>query len=190
MNHPRLIYCRRKVSALRKVRAQRLFVTGFVLTVNLSAMAGTIPLPRERPELIPGDRQLKAGSDAEPSPCQLRLADLAVFRRSPSITGPGECTASDVVTVNEVLLADEHRVVFSPSVTLRCPMAEAVAHWIRDDVAPTIATLGTSLRGIETLDCLTAAGVTGSVALGSASMAGPTPSMFASSNLQMVQPSS
>jgi hypothetical protein len=104
LGESRLVYGRRKVSALRKVRAQLLFVTAFVLTVNLSAMAETIPLPRERPELIPGDRQLKAGTDAEPSPCQLRLADLAAFKRSPSITGPGECTASDVVTVDAVLL--------------------------------------------------------------------------------------
>src|SRR5450759_4469011 len=104
LGESRLVYGRRKVSALRKVRAQLLFVTAFVLTVNLSAMAETIPLPRERPELIPGDRQLKAGTDAEPSPCQLRLADLAAFKRSPSITGPGECTARDVVTVDAVLL--------------------------------------------------------------------------------------
>jgi hypothetical protein len=31
-------------------------------------------------------------------------------------------------------------------------MAEAVTHWIRDDVAPTIAALGKSLRGVETVD--------------------------------------
>jgi hypothetical protein len=31
-------------------------------------------------------------------------------------------------------------------------MAEAVTHWIRDDVAPTIAAQGKSLRGVETLD--------------------------------------
>ena len=31
-------------------------------------------------------------------------------------------------------------------------MAEAVTRWVRDDVAPTIATLGKSLRGVETLN--------------------------------------
>ena len=91
----RLMYGRRKVSVLRKLRAKLFFVTAFVLTASLAVMAETIPLPRERPELIPGDRQLKAGSDAEPSPCQLRLAELAAFKPSPPITGPGECTASD-----------------------------------------------------------------------------------------------
>ena len=70
----------------------------------------------------------------------------------PPITGPGECTATDVVNVNAVVLPDNHRVVFSPVVTLQCSMAEVVAHWIRDDVAPTLDALGKSLRGVETLE--------------------------------------
>ena len=70
----------------------------------------------------------------------------------PSITGPGDCTATDVVALDAVLLADRHRITLSPAATLRCPMAEAVTHWIRDDVAPAIATLGKSLRGVETVD--------------------------------------
>ncbi len=63
-----------------------------------------------------------------------------------------------------MFLPDEHRVVFSPSVTLRCLMAEAVTHWVRDDVAPIIATLGTLLRGLETVDsfqCRGRNGITG-----------------------------
>ena len=59
---------------------------------------------------------------------------------------------------------DDHRVVFSPVVTLRCSMAEVVAHWIRDDVAPTLDALGMSLRGVETLEsfgCRTFNGISG-----------------------------
>ena len=56
------------------------------------------------------------------------------------------------VNVNAVLLPDNHRVVFSPVVTLQCSMAEVVAHWIRDDVAPALDTLGMLLRGVETLE--------------------------------------
>jgi hypothetical protein len=77
---------------------------------------------------------------------------MAAFKPLPSITGPGECTATDVVELDVVFVADRHRIVLSPAATLRCPMAEAVTHWIRDDVAPTIAALGKSLRGVETLD--------------------------------------
>ena len=94
----------------------------------------------------------------------MRLAELASFKLSPAITGPGECTATDVVTVDAVLLPGKHRAVFSPPVTLRCPMAEAVAQWIANDVAPTIGALGTSLRSIETLDsfdCRPRNGITG-----------------------------
>jgi hypothetical protein len=86
------------------------------------------------------------------SPCRSRLAEIADFRPLPSITGPGDCTATDVVALDAVLLPDGHRIALSPVSTLRCPMAEAVTHWIRDDVAPTIAALGKSLRGVETLD--------------------------------------
>jgi hypothetical protein len=125
--------------------------------------ADTIPLPRERPEIVRDERSPVAKT-AAPSACELRLAELAVFKPSPPITGPGECMATDVVTVEAVLLPDKHRVVFSPPATLRCPMAEAVAQWITNDVAPTIAPLGASLRSIETLDsfdCRPRNGITG-----------------------------
>jgi hypothetical protein len=92
------------------------------------------------------------------------LAELAIFKPSPPITGPGECTATDVVKVDAVLLPDRQRVVFSPPATLRCPMADAVAQWISNDIAPAIAALGTSLRSVENLDsfdCRPRNGITG-----------------------------
>ena len=92
------------------------------------------------------------GAEATWSPCQSRLAEIAAFKPLPPITGPEECTATDVAALEVVLLADGHRIALSPAATLRCPMAEAVTHWIRDDVEPTIAALGKSLRGVETLD--------------------------------------
>jgi hypothetical protein len=112
-------------------------------------MAETIPLPRARPVGIPGDL---TGAETPVSPCRSRLAEIAVFKPLPSITGPGDCTATDVVALDAVILADGHRIALSPTATLRCPMAEAVTQWIRDDVAPTIAALNKSLRDVETLD--------------------------------------
>jgi hypothetical protein len=64
----------------------------------------------------------------------LQLSEIAEFKSMPPITDPGECAATDVVNVN---LPDNHRVVFSPVVTLQCSIAEVVARWVRDDVAPT-----------------------------------------------------
>ena len=153
---PRLIHGRRTVIDSRKIPAD-LFCISFFFYVSiflLSSMAAaeTIPLPRERPEIVAGKRSSSAKSDIAPSSCQLRLAELAVFNPLQPITGPGECTATDVVTVDALLLPDKRRVVFSPPATLRCPMAEAIAQWITKDVAPAIVSLGMSLRSIETLD--------------------------------------
>jgi Extensin-like protein C-terminus len=147
-----LSYARRSVTAHRNTSASLLCLTAFLLAASSVGTADTIPLPRERPAIDPVERSSKPEIDAAPSACQSRLAELAVFEPSPAINGPGECTATDVVKVDAVLLPDKQRVRFAPAVTLRCPMAEAVAQWITNDVAPTIAGLGTSLRSIESLD--------------------------------------
>ena len=129
----------------------------------LAAKSEIVPLPRERPPVLE-DHTSAPKIESERSPCQSQLSEIAEFKSMPPITGPGECTAADVVNVNAVVLPDNHRVVFSPVVTLQCSMAEVVAHWIRDDVAPTLDALGMSLRGVETLEsfgCRTFNGISG-----------------------------
>ena len=121
----------------------------FLLCTSVVATAEMIPLPRARPVGIPGDL---TSAETAVSPCRSRLDEIAVFKPLPSITGPGDCTATDVVALDAVVLADGHRIALSPTATLQCPMAEAVTQWIREDVAPTIAALGKSLRDVETLD--------------------------------------
>jgi hypothetical protein len=111
-----------------------------------------IPLPRARPIDVTVDQPSTPRTEAIVSPCQSRLAEVAAFAPLPPITGPGECTATDVVALNTVLLPDGRRVIFFPTATLRCPMAEAITQWVREDVAPAIAAFGKSLRGVETLD--------------------------------------
>src|SRR4029077_13434122 len=141
-------------SAIRLIYVKVLGVIAFLLATTVAAMAAMaemIPLPRAPPVDIPGDPST-IGAEAAVSPCRSRLAEIADFKPLPSITGPGDCTATDVVALDAVLLADRQRIALSPAATLRCPMAETVTHWIRDDVAPTIAGLGKSLRGVETLD--------------------------------------
>src|ERR1700730_13709771 len=132
-----LICARRTVAARWNMSASVLCLTTFLLAVSSVGTAGTIPVPRERPEVVSGEQS--------PTP-------ETAIAPSPPITGPGECAATDVVKVDAVLLPDKHRVALSPPVILRCPMAEAVAQWITSDVAPTIAAVGTPLRSIESLD--------------------------------------
>jgi hypothetical protein len=122
-----------------------------LMASDFAVKSETVPLPRERPPDLE-DQTSAPKSDSEQSSCQLQLSEIAEFNTMPPISGPGECTATDVVNVTAVRLPDNHRVMFSPVVTLQCSMAEAVAHWIRDDVAPTLDTLGMSLRGVETLE--------------------------------------
>ena len=150
----RAIIYRRKIPFLN-------FIYVFALLVSACSMAlAEIPLPRSRPTDIPGD-QSRQSPTTQSSQCQQQLAGLAEFKPIPPITGPGECVANDVVSLELVLLPDGHRVVLSRSVVLRCSMAETVAHWVRDDVAPIIATLGSSLRSIETLDSFVCRGRNG-----------------------------
>jgi hypothetical protein len=87
-----------------------------------------------------------------PSACQLRLAKLAVFKPLPALIGAGECGAVDAVIVDGVILPDRAKVVVSPPATLRCTMAEAVAIWVREDIAPAVLKLGAPLRGLDNFD--------------------------------------
>jgi hypothetical protein len=113
------------------------FVYGTVLLLAsaLAVKSESVPLPRARPP-VPEEQTSAPKIEFERSPCQLQLSEIAEFKSMPPITGPGECAATDVVNVN---LPDNHRVVFSAVVTLQCSIAEVVAHWVRDDVAPTKA---------------------------------------------------
>lgn len=133
----------------------------FALVVSACSMASAeIPLPRSRPADIPGDQSGQSPATRS-SRCQQQLAGLAEFKPMPPITGPGECVANDVVSLESVLLSDGHRVALLPSPVLRCSMAETVTDWVRDDVAPIIATLDTALRNVETLDSFVCRGRNG-----------------------------
>ena len=86
---------------------------------------------------------------AAPSACQLRLAKLAEFQPLPAIVGPGECGAVDAVLLQSVILPDQVKVAVAPPATLRCTMAEEVARWLREDVAPAALKFGAPLRGLD-----------------------------------------
>lgn len=88
---------------------------------------------------------------AAPSPCDLRLAQIAGARPLARLIAPGECGAPDAVLLDSVILADRSKVAIAPPATLRCEMAEAVAHWLREDVAPAAQKLGAPVRRLGNL---------------------------------------
>jgi hypothetical protein len=103
---------------------------------------GSLPAPTSTPE-----------APLIPSACQLRLSsDLAVIDPLPPIIGPGECGAVDVVRLDAIVLLDHTKVAVTPPATLRCGMAEAVVHWVREEVGPAVGQLRAPLRGLENYD--------------------------------------
>ena len=86
---------------------------------------------------------------AASSACLAGLSKLAEFQQLPPIVGPDECGAIDAVLLQSVILPDKTKVVVAPPATLRCTMAEEIARWLREDVAPAALKLGAPLRGLE-----------------------------------------
>src|SRR6185503_5583923 len=93
-----------------------------------------------------------ATAPAAPSECMLRLKDSAAFTPLPAISGPGECGGDDLVRLDAVLMPDRSRVALSPSATMRCTMAEAVVQFVRSEVGPAAAELGSPLASVTTAD--------------------------------------
>ena len=91
-------------------------------------------------------------SSSGPSACDIRLAEIASFVPRPAMIGPGECGAAEVVRLDSITLHDRSRVTLNPPPILRCSMAEALAHFVRDDVAPASAELGSPLSAIVNYD--------------------------------------
>jgi hypothetical protein len=111
------------------------------------------PPNKSAPEPDPTAETVTAATPPEPSACQLRLTpDLAAVRLLRSLIGPGQCYVEDVVRLDAVIAPDGRRVAISPPAMLRCPMAEAVVHWIRDDVTSIAQGLGAPLKslGVDT----------------------------------------
>ena len=90
------------------------------------------------------------GKPEAPSACQLRVADkIAVIEPLPSLAGPGDCGATDVVRLEAIIQPDKSRVTLSPPATMRCTMAEALANWVREDLTATAAQLGSAPRTLD-----------------------------------------
>ena len=96
-----------------------------------------------------------AAAPAAPSACQLRLAKIASFQPLPMLVGAGECGATDVVQMDSVILPDQSKVAVLPVAIMRCPMAEEVAAWVREDVAPSLKNLPPlrALDNFASYDC-------------------------------------
>ena len=100
----------------------------------------------------------KAAEQAPPAPpppsaCRLALTDeVAIAPSIPDIKGAGGCGGEDLVRLEAVVLPDKRRVSVKPAAILRCAMASAIADWIRTDMAPLAASLGSTLSDLDNFD--------------------------------------
>ncbi len=87
------------------------------------------------------------------SACRQALSEeIAIAPSIPDITGPGGCGGEDLVRLEAVVLPDKHRVALKPAAILRCTMASAIADWIRTDMAPLTAGLGSEISDLDNFD--------------------------------------
>lgn len=139
-------------------------VLTFAVLMEASA---NVPLPRPRPAEAPAAEGVQgpATDQAEPtqqpeeakppefSACRLALTEsIAIAPSIPAIKGPGGCGGEDLVRLEAIVLSPTQRVAVKPAAILRCTMAAAVADWVRADMAPLAATLGTTISELDNFD--------------------------------------
>jgi len=152
-------------TAMASAAAQTDRPAGGQATSTRGRSAHPAPAPRTPPLVLPDqfgppqeayasfpEPSGAAATPAAPSACQLRLAKVAVFQTLGTLVGPGDCGAPDAVQLQAVVLTDQSRVAVTPPATLRCPMAEQIAAWLREDVAPTLIESGPPLRILDNFD--------------------------------------
>jgi len=130
---------------------------------NQSSAESVAPVPKPRPADAPATESeqpatakqapAESGQPTAPPPpsaCRLALSEeIAIAPSIPDIHGPGGCGGEDLVRLEAVVLPDKHRVALKPAATLRCTMASAIADWVRTDMAPLAASLGSEISDLD-----------------------------------------
>ncbi|MFG1287474.1 extensin-like domain-containing protein [Xanthobacter versatilis] len=125
-------------------------------TAGQGRAPGAVPLPPTRP-----DAQSPAGDDAAvppaspsgaremPAACAALIEEgTMVATLEAPITPAGGCGLALPVRLTGVRLQDGRLVAFKPAAVTRCEVAAAVADWLREDLAPAVAALGSQVASV------------------------------------------
>jgi hypothetical protein len=100
-----------------------------------------------------GQKAAETPQPPPPSACRLALTEeIAIAPSQPPINGPGACGGDDIVRLEAIVLADKSRVPLKPAATLRCPMARALADWVRSDVTAIAKDSNTAVSELDNFD--------------------------------------
>ena len=101
----------------------------------------------------PDDKAAEQAPPPQPSACRQALTeDIAIAPSVPDIHGPGGCGGEDLVRLEAITLPDKRKIAVKPAAILRCTMAATIADWVRTDIAPLAAALGSSVSDLDNLD--------------------------------------
>jgi hypothetical protein len=147
-----------------RMRCHRAAAAAVLVSVAIALGAGAaaaVPLPRPRPsqivpdapETVPSAKPDRRDNTLVSQSCTLRLASAhAIFKSLGHISGPGDCGGTDVVLLERLLVNEHDEIAIEPPATLRCEMAEAVAEFVRLDLIPAVAAMGSGVRALENYD--------------------------------------
>jgi hypothetical protein len=135
-----------------------------------AALRPSVPLPKSRPAEAPvaepekpeagkqapaenATKPTEPAAPAPPSACRLALTEaIAIAPSIPDIKGAGGCGGEDLVRLEAIVLPDKRQVSVKPAAILRCPMASAIADWIRTDMVPLAQNLGSTISDLDNFD--------------------------------------
>ncbi|OAF15955.1 extensin family protein [Bradyrhizobium neotropicale] len=113
------------------------------------------PSPDKAPAEKPSEPSTAERQPAEPkvSACRLALTEeIAIAPSIPDVRGPGGCGGDDLVRLEAIVLPDKRKVAVKPAAILRCTMASAIADWVRSDMVPLAASLGSTISDLDNFD--------------------------------------
>jgi hypothetical protein len=137
------------------MRVIRLLCFGASLLAAMPAFADDAPLPRPRPQ--EADRKVPQPIAVDPAEIEAAKkdceeffkADVAEAKFADPIAWDNGCLAAAPVSVNAIKLVNGKRIELKPAAVLRCPMALAVANWVRDSLEPSVLKIGAEIDRID-----------------------------------------
>lgn len=116
--------------------------------------ASTPSAPAAATPAVPASRAAEATPPGElPALCAALVEEKTIVaERAPPVPVQDGCSLPVPVRISAVRLADGNLATFSPPALMRCEAAAAVARWMREDIAPAVAALGTRLETVRVAD--------------------------------------